>query len=237
MYSLSSSPTSRLSLWAQGQTMLSVLLFSTLLWLSLILTLRFCLKLLLSYHRWMFEQHGHITTTTKVWVFLESVRLLLSGPGFERMTVLLAQFENSLGNRLQRYLKLKALWATNYVSDWWEEYIYLRGRGPIMFNNYYVMDFLYVTPTPIQAARAGSTVTALLLYRRKVNSEQLKPSPWPQMPSNWVTQRTATVRERCSSPPPQRLTWDIPVEDRKMFCLTYEASMTRLFREGRTETV
>uniref|UniRef100_A0A8C8HW78 carnitine O-palmitoyltransferase n=1 Tax=Oncorhynchus tshawytscha TaxID=74940 RepID=A0A8C8HW78_ONCTS len=193
-----------------GQTMLSVLVFSTLLWLSLILTLRFCLKLLLSYHRWMFEQHGHISTTTKVWVtlvrllsgrkpllysyqtslpclpvppikdtlerYLESVRPLLSGPGFQRMTVLAAQFENSLGNRLQRYLKLKALWATNYVSDWWEEYIYLRGRGPIMVNsNYYGMDFLYVTPTPIQAARAGNTITALLLYRRKVNSEQLTP--------------------------------------------------------------
>lgn len=26
------------------------------------------------------------------------------------------------------------------VSDWWEEYIYLRGRGPIMVNsNYYLM--------------------------------------------------------------------------------------------------
>lgn len=26
------------------------------------------------------------------------------------------------------------------VSDWWEEYIYLRGRGPIMVNsNYYAM--------------------------------------------------------------------------------------------------
>uniref|UniRef100_A0A8C7J803 carnitine O-palmitoyltransferase n=1 Tax=Oncorhynchus kisutch TaxID=8019 RepID=A0A8C7J803_ONCKI len=193
-----------LSLSVQGQTMLSVLVFSTLLWLSLILTLRFCLKLLLSYHRWMFEQHGHISTTTKVWVvcmlcqrrwrpfneetshssilflffppvvYLESVRPLLSGPGFQRMTVLAAQFENSLGNRLQRYLKLKALWATNYVSDWWEEYIYLRGRGPIMVNsNYYGMDFLYVTPTPIQAARAGNTITALLLYRRKVNSDRV----------------------------------------------------------------
>lgn len=28
-----------------------------------------------------------------------------------------------------------------------------------------------------------------------------------------------------------------PSQDRGMFCLTYEASMTRLFREGRTETV
>lgn len=26
------------------------------------------------------------------------------------------------------------------VSDWWEEYVYLRGRGPIMVNsNYYLM--------------------------------------------------------------------------------------------------
>lgn len=26
------------------------------------------------------------------------------------------------------------------VSDWWEEYIYLRGRGPLMVNsNYYAM--------------------------------------------------------------------------------------------------
>lgn len=26
------------------------------------------------------------------------------------------------------------------VSDWWEEYVYLRGRNPIMVNsNYYVM--------------------------------------------------------------------------------------------------
>ncbi|XP_076023648.1 carnitine O-palmitoyltransferase 1, liver isoform isoform X2 [Genypterus blacodes] len=202
------------SLSTQGQTMLSALLFSTLLWLSLILTLRFCLKLLLSYHRWMFEQHGRVSTTTKVWVtllrlfssrkpllysyqtslphlpvptirdtlsrYLESVRPMLTDPEFDRMTDLAHHFESELGARLQRYLKLKALWATNYVSDWWEEYIYLRGRGPIMVNsNYYGMDFLYVTPTPVQAARAGNTIAALLLYRRKVNREELKPSRVP----------------------------------------------------------
>ncbi|KAI4899580.1 hypothetical protein NFI96_016495, partial [Prochilodus magdalenae] len=203
-----------LTLSAHGQTMVSALVFSTLLWLSLILALRFCLKVLLSYHNWMFEQHGHISTTTKVWVslirllssrtpllysyqtslphlpvpairdtlekFLESVRPLRSPADFERVRQLAADFEKTLGNRLQRYLKLKALWATNYVSDWWEEYIYLRGRSPIMVNsNYYGMDFLYVTPTANQAARAGNTITALLLYRRKVNREELKPSRIP----------------------------------------------------------
>lgn len=35
---------------------------------------------------------------------------------YERMTKLAAEFESSLGNRLQWYLKLKALWAANYVS-------------------------------------------------------------------------------------------------------------------------
>ncbi|CDQ66084.1 unnamed protein product [Oncorhynchus mykiss] len=114
--------------------------------------------------------------------YLESVRPLMTPDEFERMTSLATQFESSLGNRLQWYLKLKALWASNYVSDWWEEYIYLRGRSPIMVNsNYYGMDFLYVTPTPIQAARAGNTLHAFLMYRRKLNREELK--PWLLMSS------------------------------------------------------
>ncbi|KAF3847001.1 hypothetical protein F7725_004079, partial [Dissostichus mawsoni] len=340
-----------LPLSSQGQTMLSALLFSTLLWLSLILALRFCLKLLLSYHQWMFEQHGRVSNTTKIWVYLLSARPLLTDEGYERMTKLASQFENNLGNRLQRYLKLKALWATNYVSDWWEEYIYLRSRGPIM-------DFLYVSPTSVQAARAGNTITALLLYRRKVNREELKPIR-KQYFSSGINKRSLDIIERSaffvtlddeeqgmkgddpvgnlddtpnlfctgsativflhrdhkngksglnaehswathllwlkglgytedghckgdvdrSLPLPQKLTWDIPSEaladdvdchvfpfrefgkgqikklrvspdaliqiglqlayyrDRGGFCLTYEASMTRLFREGRTETV
>lgn len=46
-----------------------------------------------------------------------SVRPLLNDPEYERMSKLAADFETNLGNRLQRYLKLKALWATNYVSS------------------------------------------------------------------------------------------------------------------------
>uniref|UniRef100_A0A6Q2YFM9 carnitine O-palmitoyltransferase n=1 Tax=Esox lucius TaxID=8010 RepID=A0A6Q2YFM9_ESOLU len=187
--------------YAQCQTVLSAVLFSTMLWLSLIFTMRMCLKQLLSYHRWMFEPRGKMTNTTKVWLtlvrifsgrqpllysyqgslpnlpvpavkdtikrYLESVQPLKNPEEFERMTSLAANFESCLGNRLQWYLKLKALWASNYVSDWWEEYIYLRGRGPIMVNsNYYGMDFLYVTPTPLQAARAGNTLHAAFMYRR-----------------------------------------------------------------------
>ncbi|XP_059584185.1 carnitine O-palmitoyltransferase 1, brain isoform isoform X2 [Alligator mississippiensis] len=192
------------------QAALCALAFATVLWLALILTMRSILKLLLSYHGWMYEAHGKMSHTTKVWLalvkifagrkpmlysyqaclprlpvptihdtmqrYLESVRPLLSDLQFQRMAALARDFEHSLGPRLQWYLKLKSWWASNYVSDWWEEYVYLRGRGPIMVNsNYYAMDFLYVTPTPIPAARAGNAVYAILLYRRLLSQEQIKP--------------------------------------------------------------
>ncbi|XP_044049103.1 carnitine O-palmitoyltransferase 1, liver isoform isoform X2 [Siniperca chuatsi] len=108
--------------------------------------------------------------------YLESVRPLMDDEQYERMQGLTKDFEKNLGPRLQWYLKLKSWWASNYVSDWWEEYIYLRGRGPIMVNsNYYAMDFLYVFPTSIQAARAGNAIHAIMLYRRKLDRAQIKP--------------------------------------------------------------
>ncbi|XP_062276062.1 carnitine O-palmitoyltransferase 1, liver isoform isoform X1 [Scomber scombrus] len=107
---------------------------------------------------------------------LESVRALMDDDEFEQMKELTIDFEKNLGPRLQWYLKLKSWWTSNYVSDWWEEYIYLRGRGPIMVNsNYYAMDFLYVHPSSIQAARAGNTIHAIMLYRRKLDRAQVKP--------------------------------------------------------------
>ncbi|KAM7396472.1 hypothetical protein PAMP_019508 [Pampus punctatissimus] len=108
--------------------------------------------------------------------YLESVRPLMDDEQYEQMKELTKDFEKNLGPRLQWYLKLKSWWTSNYVSDWWEEYIYLRGRGPIMVNsNYYAMDFLYVNPTSIQAARAGNAIHAIMLYRRKLDRAQVKP--------------------------------------------------------------
>ncbi|XP_063471785.1 palmitoyl thioesterase CPT1C isoform X12 [Symphalangus syndactylus] len=67
--------------------------------------------------------------------------------------------------------------AARLVSDWWEEFVYLRSRNPLMVNsNYYMMDFLYVTPTPLQAARAGNAVHALLLYRHRLNRQEIPPT-------------------------------------------------------------
>ncbi|TRY77592.1 hypothetical protein DNTS_024419 [Danionella cerebrum] len=108
--------------------------------------------------------------------YLESARPLMDDDQYKRMEALAKDFEKNLGPRLQWYLKLKSWWASNYVSDWWEEYIYLRGRGPIMVNsNYYAMDFLYVNPTTRQAARAGNSIHAMMMYRRKLDRAQIKP--------------------------------------------------------------
>lgn len=48
---------------------------------------------------------------------MDSVRPLMTDSEFKRMATLARDFELSLGNRLQWYLKLKALWASNYVSS------------------------------------------------------------------------------------------------------------------------
>lgn len=62
------SPHSSGYMTVQTQTVLSAILFSTGLWLSLILMLRYILKALLSYHAWIFESHGKISFCTKLWL-------------------------------------------------------------------------------------------------------------------------------------------------------------------------
>lgn len=42
------------------------------------------------------------------------------------------------GKKLQSYLWLKSWWSNNYVTDWWNQYVYLAGRSSLMINsNYY----------------------------------------------------------------------------------------------------
>ncbi|XP_073880325.1 palmitoyl thioesterase CPT1C isoform X17 [Macaca fascicularis] len=109
--------------------------------------------------------------------YLESVRPVLSDEDFDWTAVLAQEFLRLQASLLQWYLRLKSWWASNYVSDWWEEFVYLRSRNPLMVNsNYYMMDFLYVTPTPLQAARAGNAVHALLLYRHRLNRQEIPPT-------------------------------------------------------------
>ncbi|XP_027276512.1 carnitine O-palmitoyltransferase 1, brain isoform isoform X2 [Cricetulus griseus] len=118
------------------------------------------------------------TAQESVRKYLESVRPVLGDDAFDHAAALASDFLKLQAPRLQLYLRLKSWCASNYVSDWWEEFVYLRSRGSLMVNStYYMMqDFLYVTPTPLQSARAGNAVHALLLYRHLLNQQEIPPT-------------------------------------------------------------
>nr|KAF6268584.1 carnitine palmitoyltransferase 1C [Myotis myotis] len=164
---------------------LAAALFASCLWGALIFTLHVALRLLLSYHGWLLEPHGAMSSPTKTWLalvrifsgrhpmlfsyqrslprqpvpsvqdtvrkYLESVRPVLSDEDFDWTAGLAQEFLRLQASLLQWYLQLKSWWASNY-------------------------DFLYVTPTPVQAARAGNAVHALLLYRHRLNRQEILPT-------------------------------------------------------------
>lgn len=91
--------------------------------------------------------------------YLRSVRPLLTDEEYEDMVLLAEEFQNGIASRLQRYLVAKSWWASNYVSDWWEEFVYLHSRDAIMVNsNFYAMDLALTRPTDRQTARAATLI-------------------------------------------------------------------------------
>ncbi|XP_011252291.1 carnitine O-palmitoyltransferase 1, liver isoform isoform X2 [Camponotus floridanus] len=108
--------------------------------------------------------------------YLRTVRPLLDDENYARMERLATEFQNGIGVKLQRYLILKSWWSTNYVSDWWEEYVYLRGRSPLMVNsNFYGIDAILSHPTNLQSARAAAVIYSCLKYRRLIERQELEP--------------------------------------------------------------
>jgi len=104
------------------------------------------------------------------------VRPLRNDDDYQRLEKLANEFKGGIGRKLQRYLVLKSWWATNYVSDWWEEYVYLRGRTPIMVNsNFYGLDAIMIHPTKVQAARAANVTHGALMFRRSIERQHLEP--------------------------------------------------------------
>ncbi|XP_012943350.1 carnitine O-palmitoyltransferase 1, liver isoform [Aplysia californica] len=86
------------------------------------------------------------------------------------------KFVTGVGPKLQRALVLRSWWTENFVSDWWEKYVYLMGRSPLPINsNYYIMDQSYWSPTTKQCARAAGVVYQLLLVWEQILSEDLEP--------------------------------------------------------------
>ncbi|VDO99948.1 unnamed protein product, partial [Heligmosomoides polygyrus] len=117
---------------------------------------------------------------------LISMRPILDDEEYAELEHLSEIFRKGVGRRLQRYLSLKSWLSTNYVTDWWEEFVYMRQRSPIMINsNYYGFDTLNEHPTHNQGARAANVTYAALQFRRQVERQEVTPfsiSPRSKVP-------------------------------------------------------
>ncbi|XP_071136532.1 carnitine O-palmitoyltransferase 1, liver isoform-like isoform X1 [Mytilus edulis] len=189
---------------------ISCVLYATYLWFAKIIIIKWSLRVLLRYHKWMYEARGPMSLKTKIWImtvkilggrkpllmsyqfslpklfvpsvketvnkYLRSVKPLMEDEKYQRMEKLSKEFQEGAGKKFNRYLVLKSWWATNYVSDWWEDYVYLSGRSPIMVNsNFYAIDAVLLHPSKVQVARASNIIHAMLQYRRDLDKESLMP--------------------------------------------------------------
>lgn len=108
--------------------------------------------------------------------YLRSAKPLLDEAEYDRMVRLADEFQRNEGRTFQLFLKLKSWWANNYVTDWWERFVYLRSRGSLMINsNYYILDAYTWTPTHQQVARAANLVHHMVKYKRDLDRERLPP--------------------------------------------------------------
>jgi carnitine O-palmitoyltransferase 1 len=110
--------------------------------------------------------------------YLETVRPLISDDEYVRLQKEGKQFELSTAARkCQAILVLKSWLTGNYVSDWWEKYVYLRGRSPILINsNYYGLGYAYHIPTPDQTARAAVLLHWYAHFKNMLDDERLTPT-------------------------------------------------------------
>lgn len=110
--------------------------------------------------------------------YLKSVHPLLSEEEYKEAVKMSEDFLKKEGPKLQFYLYLKSWWSTNYVTDWWEKYVYLKGRTSLMINsNYYALSNanLQFTVTKKPTAMAAGLIHEFMLFKQDLDREQLAP--------------------------------------------------------------
>lgn len=108
--------------------------------------------------------------------FLLSVQPLLSETEFKEMKQKVDSFHKNEGWKLQMYLIFRSCVTVSWLWEWWEKYVYLKGRSPIMVNsNYYILDAVAYKPTTLQAARSAGILLAADRFKALVDWETLEP--------------------------------------------------------------
>eukprot|EP01134_Creolimax_fragrantissima_P005540 CFRG5540T1 len=109
--------------------------------------------------------------------YLASVKPVFPDELYQKHVSDAEEFVKNEGPKLNRYLTLKSWLADNYVTDWWEKYVYLRGRTPIMINsNYYVCGLYYYEASPIQVSRAANLCFRALQFKVLIDEQALEPT-------------------------------------------------------------
>ena len=108
--------------------------------------------------------------------YLKTVEPLMEPAEVEQHRELMEKFLRDESWSLQWRLRLMWFFTRNYVSQWWLDFVYLRGRDPLPINsNWYGISFADYQPTESQAARAAATTFALVQIRTKLDNETLDP--------------------------------------------------------------
>ncbi|KAF1746285.1 hypothetical protein GCK72_022738 [Caenorhabditis remanei] len=131
---------------------------------------------------------------------LLSMKPILSHDEYQELEFFSERFRKGVGRRLQRYLTLKSWFSSNYVTDWWEEFVYMRQRSPIMINsNYYRFDTLNETKN--QAAHAAILTYTSLQLRRMVDRQEVSPfSISPRTKDPFCTMQYERLLNSCRVP-------------------------------------
>eukprot|EP00127_Corallochytrium_limacisporum_P001252 Clim_evm22s47 gene=Clim_evmTU22s47 len=108
--------------------------------------------------------------------YLDTVKPLLSEEKFEETKERAKRFQKREGKTLQLFLSLRGWWKSNWLTDWWVDYVYLHGRTSLMINsNYYGMGSAFSVTTPVQTAKTASLIHTLMRWKRQIDRETLEP--------------------------------------------------------------
>lgn len=107
---------------------------------------------------------------------LDSLKAICTQEEMKVLEMQAQKFETTLGPTLQRLLYLRSWISGNYVTEWWEKYIYLSSRMPLAINsNYYCFDQSYAHPSHIQSSRTAVIIHNCLVFKRLIDREELQP--------------------------------------------------------------
>lgn len=108
--------------------------------------------------------------------YLQGMEPILPAEEFAELKKKSEHFLANEATKLQWYLRYRSLVTSNYISDWWLDYVYLRGRDSIFINsNFYGLSLYRPPPSTSQAARAALTIHLWVEQKRLLDQQRVKP--------------------------------------------------------------